>query len=120
METTSPALGGVFCMYVACSLFAMLNVVTGVFVQSVLKSQAADRDLFMVSNARELFQSLDDGIDSSMTWEVFESKVDEPHIQAFLSAIDVDPCEARGCSGCWTWTAQVASQLMSEALGLIV
>lgn len=96
MEQISPWMAPLFATYIAFSLLAMLNVVTGVFVESVLKSQATDRDLFMVSNARELFQSLEGGMCSNMTWETFESKLDAPQMQAFLKAIDVDPSEARG------------------------
>jgi len=96
MEQISPVMAPLFAIYIAFSLLAMLNVVTGVFVESVLKSQATDRDLFMVSNARELFQSLDGGMRAHMTWETFESKLDAPQMQAFLKAIDVDPSEARG------------------------
>mmetsp|Transcript_56603 Transcript_56603/g.148295 ORF Transcript_56603/g.148295 Transcript_56603/m.148295 type:complete len:167 (-) Transcript_56603:110-610(-) len=96
MESISPLMGILFSMYVAFTVFAMLNVVTGVFVQSVLKSQATDRDLFMVSNARELFASLEGGVTDAMSWPVFESKLDAPQMVAFFKAIDVDPSEARG------------------------
>merc|ERR550537_265872 len=88
---------GLFLMvYIAFSLLALLNVVTGVFVESVLKSAKADKDLFMINNARELFHGLDGGIHSLMTWDVFKSKLSTPQMQEFFKAIDVDPSEAKG------------------------
>jgi len=90
----------VFLVYIAFSMLAMLNVVTGVFVESVMKSTVKDRNLFMISNARELFASIerDDNSDGpvAMTWGVFQSKMHSPQMQEFFKAIDVDPCEAKG------------------------
>ena len=68
----------------------------GVFVEAVLASTKADKDHFMVNNARELFQSLDGGLHASMTWGVFESKLDAPQMKEFFKAINVDPSEANG------------------------
>merc|ERR1712232_1400200 len=95
----SPAMAFLFSFYIAFSILAMLNVVTGVFVESVLASAKKDKDLFMVNNARELFQTdLEDhtGLHSAMTWEVFEGKMDAPQMQEFFKAIDVHPSEAKG------------------------
>jgi len=90
----------VFLVYIAFSLLAMLNVVTGVFVESVMKSTVKDRNLFMISNARELFASIqrDDNSQGpvAMTWDVFHSKMHTSQMQEFFKAIDVDPCEAKG------------------------
>jgi voltage-gated sodium channel len=96
VEEISPWLGAFYTVYMAFSILAMMNVVTGVFVESVLKCAKSEKDLFMVNNARELFLSLDDGINTQMTWELFQSKLDAPQMQEFFKAIDVDKSEARG------------------------
>jgi voltage-gated sodium channel len=95
-EEISPWLGAFYTVYMAFSVLAMMNVVTGVFVESVLKCAKSEKDLFMVNNARELFMSLDDGMNTQMTWELFHSKLDSPQMQEFFKAIDVDRSEARG------------------------
>jgi len=86
----------VFAIYIAFTVLAMLNVVTGVFVESVLKSQASDRDMVMVNGARELFMTLDGGIHATMSWDTFKSKLYEPQMVEFFKFIDVDPTDAKG------------------------
>merc|ERR1711957_1158083 len=73
-----------------------MNVVTGVFVDSVLTSVMRDKDTFLVNNVKELFQGLDHGINDVMTWDVFKSKLDLPQMQEAFKAINVDPSEALG------------------------
>eukprot|EP00928_Gymnodinium_smaydae_P069953 TRINITY_DN538_c0_g1_i4.p1 TRINITY_DN538_c0_g1~~TRINITY_DN538_c0_g1_i4.p1 ORF type:complete len:758 (-),score=146.96 TRINITY_DN538_c0_g1_i4:2328-4601(-) len=92
----SPWAAFVFSLYVAFSILAMLNVVTGIFVDSVLQSAKKDKDLFMMNNARELFQTEDGQRSSSMSWAVFESKLQATQMQEFFRAIDVDLSEAKG------------------------
>mmetsp|Transcript_102279 Transcript_102279/g.228487 ORF Transcript_102279/g.228487 Transcript_102279/m.228487 type:complete len:616 (-) Transcript_102279:75-1922(-) len=95
-DNISPWAAMVFAVYIGFTLLAMLNVITGIFVESVLKSAKADKDNFMVNNARELFQTLEDGIQTQMSWDVFESKLSTPQMEEFFKAIDVDPSEAKG------------------------
>merc|ERR1712007_371253 len=53
---------GVWILYIVMSQFAVLNVVTSVFVESVLASAKSDKKLLMEANARQLFQSLPGGL----------------------------------------------------------
>merc|ERR1740130_2653197 len=73
-----------------------MNVVTGVFVESALKSAKEDKDFFMINNMREVFCEANGGITGIMTWEMFESQIDRPNMQEYFKAIDVDPSEAKG------------------------
>lgn len=95
IDNITPWSAVVFTLYIAFSLLAMLNVVTGVFVESVLKSTKADKDLFLVNNARELFQNNDGSIQAAMTWDIFESKLGAPPMREFFRAIEVDPSEPK-------------------------
>lgn len=95
-QSISPFLAPVFMLYIAFAVLAMLNIVTGVFVESALISAKADKDICMVSNMRELFTRCDCGLNGKMDWEQFEIQLDEPQIQEYFRAIDVDPSEARG------------------------
>jgi len=95
-QSISPFLAPVFMLYIAFAVLAMLNIVTGVFVESALISAKADKDICMVSNMRELFTRCDCGLKGKMDWEQFETQLDEPQMQEYFRAIDVDPSEARG------------------------
>mmetsp|Transcript_41046 Transcript_41046/g.108434 ORF Transcript_41046/g.108434 Transcript_41046/m.108434 type:complete len:644 (-) Transcript_41046:298-2229(-) len=95
-DEISPVLAVFFSAYIAFSLLAILNMVTGVFVESVLSSQRIDRDHFILSNTRELFMGLEGGLSATMDWEMFKSKVEAPQMQSFFKFLDVDPSDAKG------------------------
>jgi len=92
MRQVSPVLAAILVVYVAISVLAMMNVVTGVFVDSVLASAKADKEQFLLNNARELFKTSDEEMD----WEAFKGKIDMPQMIEFFRGIDVDPSEAQG------------------------
>eukprot|EP00927_Polykrikos_kofoidii_P020934 TRINITY_DN19993_c0_g1_i1.p1 TRINITY_DN19993_c0_g1~~TRINITY_DN19993_c0_g1_i1.p1 ORF type:complete len:641 (+),score=93.89 TRINITY_DN19993_c0_g1_i1:85-2007(+) len=84
------------CLYIAFATLAMLNVVTGVFVESVLQSAKETKELVLVNNARCLFESLEGGLTDQMSWEVFESKLDSKPLREFFKSIRVDRADALG------------------------
>jgi len=95
MTHVSVWLAPVFCVYISFTVLAMLNVVTAIFVESVLERTKKDRDLLLISNVRSLFRGVDGGIcGGMMTWNTFLSKLDTPEMLEFFEAIDVDPSEA--------------------------
>eukprot|EP00927_Polykrikos_kofoidii_P015991 TRINITY_DN17172_c0_g2_i1.p1 TRINITY_DN17172_c0_g2~~TRINITY_DN17172_c0_g2_i1.p1 ORF type:complete len:657 (-),score=71.72 TRINITY_DN17172_c0_g2_i1:75-1859(-) len=85
----------VICLYIAFATLAMLNVVTGTFVENVLHSAKEDRDMFMIDNARELFETLDGGLRGTLTWQTFAARLDSPPLQEFFKSIGVDRSEAQ-------------------------
>jgi voltage-gated sodium channel len=80
-----------FCLYVAFFVLAIMNVVTGVFVESALKSAKDDKERTMVNHMQELFNAQ---CDSSLTWEDFIGMIDNPILVNYFQTIDVDPNEA--------------------------
>jgi len=92
----SPWIAVIFCLYIAFAVLAMLNVVTGVVVESSILSAKADKDFFMINNVRELFKSADGRVSTEMTWDTFMSQLDRPEMRAYFKAMDLDPSEARG------------------------
>merc|ERR1712050_800627 len=84
-----------FIIYVAFAELAILNVVTGVFVDHVLVGAQRDQDLFLINNVRELFQKIG-GVRMEMNWQMFEGLLDTPQMKEAFKAINVDPSEARG------------------------
>jgi len=90
----SPHVPLVFLMYIFFAVLAMMNVVTGVFVESVLESAKRDKELFLINNVKELFQELDGGMSAVMSEEMFRSKITSSQMQEAFKAINVDPSEA--------------------------
>lgn len=87
----SPLLGALFCLYIMFAVLAMMNVVTGIFVDSVLVSAKQDKDQFLLNNAREIFRDADNG---NFTEEQFLSMLGNRHMVEFFKGIDVDPSYA--------------------------
>merc|ERR1711862_535802 len=74
-----------FLLYIVFALLAMMNVITGVFVESVVESAKRDKDLFMINNVREFFsEEVDGGIATGYVDEkTFRAKLDCPQMREF-------------------------------------
>merc|ERR1711920_61718 len=92
----SPLLAIVYVLYIAFVVFAMLNIVTGVFVQSALVTSQEQVDDDMISNIREVLETTHRDVLSSLTWEDFQGCLGRPQMREYFKAIDVRPSEARG------------------------
>lgn len=95
IEHISPLLGVVYALYIAFAVLAIMNVVTGVFVESSLQTAKNDKDLYMVHHVRKLFGEADMDGSGTLSWEEFEGKlIDDQMLQLFKS-IDIDIREAK-------------------------
>mmetsp|Transcript_71803 Transcript_71803/g.202715 ORF Transcript_71803/g.202715 Transcript_71803/m.202715 type:complete len:255 (+) Transcript_71803:1651-2415(+) len=91
----SVLLAPLFCFYIAFTILAMLNVVTAIFVESVLETTKKDKNLFMVNNVRELFNEVEGGVRTGeMDWGTFQEKLETPPMIEFFKAMDIDRSEA--------------------------
>merc|ERR1712224_953941 len=68
-----------------------MGVVTGVFVESALKSAKDDKENVIVSHMRELFAN---GTGNELTWDEFNGMTSTREMQDYFQTIDVDPSEA--------------------------
>jgi len=92
----SPVMAYVFCAYIAFCLFAVLNVVTGVFVNQASVQAQEDKDTYLANSISELFFK-GSGVDSSgITWDKFSHMLNTPDMQEYFEAINVDISEAEG------------------------
>merc|ERR1712176_498889 len=89
-------LGIVFSTYVTFCVLAIMNVVTGVFVESALNSARHDRDIYMVNSVRSLFIRAKIDMTGNLTWDEFESLLNSPEMEEYFKTIDVDISEAHG------------------------
>jgi len=83
----SPLLGLVFSFYIAFAVLALLNVVTGVFVESAMESAKNDEDMAMVDRLRQAFQETDVDGSGIITWDEFEAALDEPGMEKTFQAL---------------------------------
>lgn len=96
MEDIHFVMGLVFSLYIAFALLAMMNVVTGVFVESALLSAKVDKDIYMVNHVRDLFAETDKAHTGYITLKDFESMLDHVQMQEYFKAMDLATSEAAG------------------------
>ncbi|CAE8589119.1 unnamed protein product [Polarella glacialis] len=89
-----PFMAIVFCFYIAFAVLAMLNVITGVFVESAMSSSREEDNIDMVNRLRELVENMDVGKSGRMTWEQFESQLSNPMMEAYFKSLDLSLSEA--------------------------
>lgn len=95
-ESISPLLSGLFCMYIAFTILAVMNVVTGVFVESALISAKNDQEVFLVNSMREFFMEAKGSEVGELSWDDFNRCLDTEQMKHFFKVIDVDTSEAHG------------------------
>jgi voltage-gated sodium channel len=90
--------GLVFALFMAFVLLAMMNIVTGVFVESSLKNAKENHENNLLSLAQQLFgTSTHSGAEQQLliSWEDFEAQLDNPIMKDFFKIIDIDISEAK-------------------------
>lgn len=92
----SPFMAILFCCYIAFASLVMLNLVTGVFVDSAQRIIKRDKEEEQHGIARSIFKSTDESDDGLIQWAEFQQHLDNPKMEEFFKAIDISMCEARG------------------------
>lgn len=88
-------LAPIFALYIAFALFALMNVITGVFVESAMRTAEDDKRRVLINQMRQLFEGADVDKSGSISWNEFEMQLDDPQMQTYLRAIDLHQEEAR-------------------------
>lgn len=93
-ENISPWLVLPVCAYVAFAVLALLNIITGVFVENSMKSAKKDDDMLLLTQSRHLFldHCNDDG---EISWETFQDSLENPMMQNYFRAVDLSIDEAQ-------------------------
>jgi len=96
----------VYLFYIALTQFAVLNVVTGVFVEQATKTAMRDRDIMIqdeiakeksyVQDVRRVFDEADAAKTGSINREQFEEHLGDKRVKAFFGALEIEASEARG------------------------
>lgn len=91
------SLSFLFAGYIGFAVFALLNVITGIFVDSAMKNAKDDLDNEMLKKVRN-FMSLASGVDaesSTITYEQYKTHLNDDWMQEYFEFIEVDPSEAK-------------------------
>jgi len=86
----------VFTLYITFAVLAMLNVVTGVFIGSVMENRSLENELRTQIQLTNLFRSLELDANGEISWELFNRQLECKKMKEFFKTIDVDISNARG------------------------
>lgn len=94
-----------FAFYVTFVVIGVLNVLTGIFVERASELSGLDRDLIVQSHLKRdrtflqqmsnIFEEADVDHSGSITWSEFKEYLKNQEIRAYLSAQQLDACDAR-------------------------
>lgn len=81
--------------YVSFALLAMMNVITGVFLETAIDKAKDEKEIYLARHASSIFKKADRDKTGRISWEGFESAVREnKSVQNFFEEIDIDHSEA--------------------------
>lgn len=92
----------VFVFYIGFCTVGMLNVVTGIFVDSAVCTRTDDEVVQNWKNdsqrtsdeVRSIFQAADKDASGTMSYEELAEQLENPRVRAYFSGLDIDPSEA--------------------------
>jgi hypothetical protein len=95
--------GLLYIVYIFLMVFGVLNVLVGVFVDSAMATACMDAEILAVEAERErmalfahaekVLESVDEDGSGTVTWEEFEANLENPAVQKFLEAMEIDKKE---------------------------
>jgi len=98
-RTTSNAYYCLFVFYTGFCIFALLNILTGIFVDNAIKHSASDRDEVILEQLCEerlfadeikmLFRRIDSDASGRVSYEEFSSKLKDPAMLAYLNSLEL-------------------------------
>lgn len=95
MSQVGMVTGILFAAFIAFALLALMNVVTGVFVQTALQSAKDEEDAFLVDQVLKLFDKTADKDADTITLDQIEEKFSNPAVAREWKSINVQPAEAK-------------------------
>mmetsp|Transcript_114455 Transcript_114455/g.357931 ORF Transcript_114455/g.357931 Transcript_114455/m.357931 type:complete len:742 (-) Transcript_114455:50-2275(-) len=95
IEELNPLNGIAFTGYVAFTLLALMNVVTGVFVQTALQNAKEEEDLFLTDQIMKLFEISNREQRKTITLEEINARLCNPEAAGEWKSINVQAEEAK-------------------------
>eukprot|EP00933_Yihiella_yeosuensis_P071523 TRINITY_DN79724_c0_g1_i1.p1 TRINITY_DN79724_c0_g1~~TRINITY_DN79724_c0_g1_i1.p1 ORF type:complete len:291 (+),score=45.80 TRINITY_DN79724_c0_g1_i1:26-874(+) len=82
-------------LYITFAILAVMNVVTGLFVQNAMDKASEVRQMSVIAHARKLFEDVDVDTSGTIEFEELQSRMHLQSVQDCFNAIDIQITEAR-------------------------
>jgi len=106
LRSISPFYGLLLLLYVALMLLAMMNIVTGIFVNDAIESTRTDVDLRtqaeldktnrVMDELKRLFRTFDTDASGTITLDEFKDHIDNRGVKAMLAVLEIEVADAMG------------------------
>ena len=94
-EHISPVVSFILVIFILFTLLAVLNVITGNFVQTSLEEANEVKQVYRFSQARKMFGALDLDSSGTISYDEVSEHLEDPAVQDFFISLDVDISDAR-------------------------
>eukprot|EP00929_Paragymnodinium_shiwhaense_P034734 TRINITY_DN18864_c0_g1_i2.p1 TRINITY_DN18864_c0_g1~~TRINITY_DN18864_c0_g1_i2.p1 ORF type:complete len:595 (-),score=130.23 TRINITY_DN18864_c0_g1_i2:426-2210(-) len=91
----SPCMFVLFNAYIGFTTFAIMNVVTGVFVERMTQVAQEDADEHLAHSIMDSLKRATSTSKYEITWELFEQMIADKSMEELFKALPMDPSEAR-------------------------
>jgi hypothetical protein len=95
IKLISPMTGLLIVLYIGFALLAVMNVVTGLFVENAIARAQEVRQLSLISHARRVFEDLDLDTSGTISFDELQAHLDSESVQDYFKAIDIHISEAK-------------------------
>eukprot|EP00928_Gymnodinium_smaydae_P012613 TRINITY_DN1457_c0_g1_i1.p1 TRINITY_DN1457_c0_g1~~TRINITY_DN1457_c0_g1_i1.p1 ORF type:complete len:477 (+),score=118.94 TRINITY_DN1457_c0_g1_i1:1549-2979(+) len=95
IELVSPMMGFMVTVFMAFAIIALMNVVTGTFVETAIARAAEVKEINRVDQARRFFKTLDVDASGFISFEEIAEQLDNPIVQEYFKSINVDTSDAK-------------------------
>jgi len=95
IQHVSPMAGCGLVAYMAFAILAVMNVVTGTFVQNAIIRAEEVKDVQLAMRARLLFKTLDDDKSGVISMQEIDKHLEDAAVREYFNAIDVEPSEVK-------------------------
>jgi len=95
IDHISPMQGIIFVIYIAFTVLALMNVVTGVFVEGSLRRAKAEEQTLIVAQLRSMFREVDVDQSGRLSVAEFQALLAKSEMIEYMKEIDVDIDEAQ-------------------------
>ncbi|CAE7421180.1 SCN4A [Symbiodinium natans] len=93
-QDVSPLMGAFITAYVAFSVLAMMNVITGIFVENAATFSKEDKDHYVVSHVLNLFRKSNLNEKDELSLVEFQRMLETKELRELFQAVDVDVNDA--------------------------
>jgi len=94
-EHVSPLMAVLFCLYIGFALLAVMNVITGCFVESSMKQTEVEKELDFMRVAHDFFNSCDEDGSGTISFREFTEQIETPGFKGYCESLGIDTCDAK-------------------------